>query len=186
MTITYFKRFRMQYDLSKELPGLPDVPAGYSIHAWDPTLLVPHSRAKYASFRYELDANVFPCLGDSEGCYRLMREISSRNGFVPEATWLLSYRKESSRFSSYCGTVQGIKDHDGFGSIQNLGIAPECRGLGLGTLLLGHALRGFQSLGLRFATLEVTAQNLGAYRLYHRFGFRTVRTVFKSTEVVYA
>ena len=31
-----------------------------------------HAEVKYKSFREELDSNVFPCLGDREGCRRLM------------------------------------------------------------------------------------------------------------------
>jgi len=35
------------------------------------------------------------------------------------------------------------------------------------------------------AFLEVTAENVGAIRLYQRLGFRNVRTVYKAVEVAY-
>jgi ribosomal protein S18 acetylase RimI-like enzyme len=82
--------------------------------------------------------------------------------------------------------VQGIRDERGAGAIQNLGITPPHRGRGLGTGLLRRALAGFRQVGLQRATLEVTAQNSGALRLYHRLGFRTVKIVYKAAEVVYA
>ena len=36
----------------------------------------------------EIDARVFSCLRDLEGCQRLMSEIARQYTFVPAATWL--------------------------------------------------------------------------------------------------
>jgi [ribosomal protein S18]-alanine N-acetyltransferase len=113
-----------------------------------------------------------------------MREIAKREGFLEEATWLLVY-KDGPDDSEYCGTVQGVRDVD-FGAIQNLGITMPHRGQGLGTHLLHRALRGFQEAGLTKAYLEVTAQNTGAVKLYHRLGFRRAKTVYKAADVAYA
>ena len=82
--------------------------------------------------------------------------------------------------------MQGIRDGNGLGAIQNLGIAPEHRNGGLGTILLFHALQGFRQAGIRRVYLEVTAQNDGAIRLYRRLGFVTVKTVYKAVEHVYS
>lgn len=194
MAITYFKRYRMEFDLSRPLPR-HELPAGYSLLPWDEVLLESHAETKYQCFRQEIDANVFPCLGDREGCRRLMNEIARREGFVEGATWLLRYVPVDSApgdatpeesTGEFCGTIQGIIDMDDFGSIQNLGVTPGHRGRGLGTGLLYQALWGFRQAGLRRATLEVTAQNIGAVRLYQRLGFRSVKTVYKAAEVAYA
>jgi ribosomal protein S18 acetylase RimI-like enzyme len=67
-----------------------------------------------------------------------------------------------------------------------VGVIPEHRGQGLGTVLLFQALRGFKQAGLRRAFLEVTAQNTGAVRLYERLGFKTTKTVYKAAEVAFA
>jgi len=186
MGLTYFKRFRMEYDLSGEMFARPEMPRGYWLFAWDDRLQEAHGTAKYESFRFELDANVFPCLGDSEGCHRLIRDIVSRSGFLPEATWLIGTQSPLQKRFEYCGTIQGIRDDRDIGSIQNLGITPTHRGRGLGCLLLWQALEGFRSQGLRRASLEVTAQNTRALGLYQRLGFRTVRTVYKAIDVAYA
>jgi len=82
----------------------------------------------------------------------------------------------------WCGTIQGVVDAEGNGSIQNVGVVPSLRGLGLGRCLIEQALAGFQRLGLRRAFLEVTADNKPAVRLYHRLGFRTVRTIYKTVD----
>ncbi len=186
MSVTYFKRYRMERDLTRPLTMPDEAPADYFLVPWHDSLLDAHAEAKYRSFSFELDANVFPCLGERDGCRRLMREICQRPGFVREATWLIDWRPAGRRRAEPCGTIQGIRDDRGFGSIQNVGIAPDHRGRGLGTHLIFYSLRGFQQVGLKRAFLEVTAQNVAAVRLYHRLGFRTVKTVYKAVEVAYA
>lgn len=198
MVLTYFKRFRMEIDLDGIDLGEPRLPPGYRLHAWHTGLLAAHAEAKYLSFRTEIDANVFPCLGDLDGCLRLMNEISRKDGFLAEATWLVAYEapaRSASRYGGpgrwacergggeYCGTIQGIRDRSGMGAVQNLGITPEHRGRGLGTSLMLKSLQGFRSAGLRRAFLEVTAQNDGAIKLYRRMGFCKARTVYKAVEV---
>jgi ribosomal protein S18 acetylase RimI-like enzyme len=202
MGLTYFKRFRMEINLARELPE-PVPPPGYRLIAWDPELIPAHAETKYLSFRAEIDANVFPCLGDSDGCLRLMTEISRKEGFLPEATWLMALEDDaeladeaytSDRYgietlrrpatTVYCGTIQGIRDRSNFGAVQNLGVSPDHRSRGLGVCLLLKALQGFQRAGLREAFLEVTAQNEGAIRLYRRLGFHKARTVYKAVEMV--
>lgn len=186
MGVTYFKRYRMEVELDEIGFCPPPLPRGYELLAWDSALLEAHAETKYRSFCFEIDANVFPCLGDRDGCLRLMNEITRRDTFLGQATWLLRHRPGASASAELCGTIQGIRDRCGIGAVQNLGITPPHRGRGLGTLLLYQALVGFQAVGLPRAFLEVTAQNVGALRLYQRLGFRIVKTVYKAAEVAYA
>jgi ribosomal protein S18 acetylase RimI-like enzyme len=185
MGLTYFKRFRMEIDLVGRPLAPPPLPEGYRLLSWDDSLLEAHAEAKYHSFRSEIDSNVFPCLGDWEGCQRLMHEIRGKHGFLPSATWLISY-SPTPDVVEYCGTIQGIRDYTGLGAIQNLGVTPEHRSKKLGSCLLLNALQGFQRAGLSRAFLEVTAQNAGAIRLYQRLGFAKARTVYKAVEVAYS
>lgn len=185
MGLTYFKRFRMEIDLTGRLLTAPALPQGYLVVPWDDSLVETHAETKYHSFRSEIDANVFPCLGDWSGCHRLMHEIRAKPGFLPGATWLVAHQSFDDTLE-YCGTIQGIRDYAGLGAIQNLGVTPEHRGRQLGSCLLLRALEGFQKAGVRRAFLEVTAQNDGAIRLYHRVGFVKARTVYKAVEVAYS
>lgn len=187
MGLTYFKRFRMEIDLAaRPVSPPPELPPGYAMVPWDESLVNAHAEAKFQSFCFELDANVFPCLGDREGCRRLMREIAAREGFVREATWLLVFRSAEGTREEYCGTVQGVRDSNGYGAIQNLGVTPGHRGQGLGRGLMHAALTGFRRAGLRRVFLEVTAQNTGAVLLYQRLGFVRTKTVYKAADVAYA
>lgn len=184
MGVSYFKRFRMELDLlgKRFLPVF--VPDGYRLLAWHPGLLAEHAVAKFHSFRHEIDADIFSCLADLDGCQRLMNEISLKEGFLPEATWLAVCPCD--RGFECCGTIQGIRATPKFGAIQNVGITPAHRGRGLGTALLSASLAGFQQAGLLRAYLEVTAQNDRAVQLYKRLGFRRTKTLFKAVELAYS
>jgi ribosomal protein S18 acetylase RimI-like enzyme len=186
MVSTYFKRYRMEADLTgREFPQIAP-PPGYRLLAWEAGLLEAHAQAKYLSFRGEIDSHVFPCLGELAGCLRLMQEIAAKPGFVPEATWLAVHDDPlaEGRFA-YVGTIQGLDTEQGWGSIQNLGVVPEHRGRGLGKCLLRSALAGFEEVGLHRVSLEVTAENRSAIHLYRDHGFRTIKTVFKSVDVAH-
>jgi ribosomal protein S18 acetylase RimI-like enzyme len=173
--ILYFKRFRMEIALA-DAPPPPALPAGYSLVPWDEELVELHAEVKFLSFVDEIDAVVFPNLGSRPGCRRLMGDIARRPGFESRATWLAGCA------GGYCGTVQGVRERNGMGAIQNLGVVREHRGRGLGTALLLQALHGFRRAGLGRAFLEVTAQNDGAIRLYRRLGFRCRKTLYKAVD----
>lgn len=160
----------------------PVLPEDFRFEDWSAELLKHHADVKYQSFRHEVDANVFPCLGDADGCYRLMREISLREGFLAEATWLIQQRDVDNQWRSVA-TIQGVRDRQGNGSIQNVGVIPEVRGLGVGAALLLRSLHGFQSAGIALVSLEVTSQNVRAIQLYERLGFRIAATVYKAVEM---
>lgn len=170
--IGYYKRYKMDLDL-RELPA-PQLPEGFRFSPWTYELLDAHAEMLYASFHREIDAHVFPSLADRQGSICLMIEMSRKRGFLPEATWLLLGPVGP------CGTVQGLRERSGLGSIQNLGILPGWRGRGLGEALLLQALHGFMQVGLGRAQLEVTAQNDAAIRLYRRLGFRRSKTLYKA------
>jgi GNAT superfamily N-acetyltransferase len=175
--ITYFKRFRMEIDLEIGLPELV-LPAGYSWVPWEEDLIERHAEVLFYSFNDEIDSAVFPSLGNRQGCSCLLGEIRRKQGFLPEATWLLACEE------GYCGTVQGLRERTGMGAIQNIGITWGHRRRGLGAALLLQALHGFRRAGLGRAFLEVTAQNDPAVRLYHRLGFRRRKTVYKAVEAL--
>ena len=112
-----------------------------------------------------------------------MREISNKPGFLPAATWLIA-RGSSPESLQWCGTIQGVGARGSVGMIQNVGVVPGHRGLGLGRSLVERALAGFRMQGLRRVGLEVTVDNARAVRLYQRMGFRRTRTVYKVVETV--
>ncbi len=171
--VRYFKRYKMEVDLI-DLPSI-DLPRNYRWMPWHGSLIDAHADVLYQSFCHELDAEVFPSLGDRFGCACLLTEIARKPGFIPGATWLLVDPDNLP-----CGTVQGVQDRNGCGAIQNVGILPSHRGKGLGQAVLLQALHGFWRAGLGRAMLEVTGSNGVAVRLYRRLGFRSRKTIYKA------
>jgi len=185
MVLTYFKRYRMEIDLNERDFSRTPVPEGYRLIPWSESICELHAEAKYLSFCGEIDTHVFPCLGQLRGCRQLMRQIAHKPGFLSETTWLMVTDEGDEKFE-LCGTIQGIVNQRGIGAIQNLGIPSKHRGRGIGTCLLHKSLEGFRRSGLNGVSLEVTAENDGAVRMYRRNGFVTIKTVFKAAEVTYS
>jgi hypothetical protein len=183
LSLNYVKRYRMELDLRRWRRQPIELPAGYRLVAWDRSLIDAHAEVKYHSFRGEIDAQVFPCLGELAGCSKLMTEIQDRDGFVPESTWLVEYAGAGPAKTEYCGTIQAVRTHRGRASIQNIGVVPLHRGRGIGSALIVAALMGFECLAIPRICLEVTAENDVAVRLYRKLGFRTVRTLYKAAEL---
>ena len=186
MNLHYVKRYRMELDLRRWRRPRIELPIDYRLVAWHPSLVLSHAEVKYQSFRDEIDSQIFPCLGELEGCENLMSEIEAKEGFLPEATWLAEYLGAGQSRPVYCGTIQAVRLNPGKASIQNIGVAPVHRERGIGTALILAALLGLQHLGLRRVCLEVTAENEGAVRLYRQLGFRTARTLYKAVELAYS
>jgi ribosomal protein S18 acetylase RimI-like enzyme len=180
MGVTYYKRFRMEIDLGRTALAEAVLPAGFHWVAWDAALLERHAQAKFEAFRAEIDSEVFPCLADPAGCRSLMSEIAQRVTFVPGATWLVT--ETAADGEEDCGTIQGLIQAGQWGAVQNVGVAPGHRGMGLGRSLVLKSLAGFRAAGVSRVYLEVTARNLAAVELYRSVGFRVARTTYKAVE----
>jgi ribosomal protein S18 acetylase RimI-like enzyme len=176
-----YKRLRMEIEFRHASLNPPQLPAGYVWLPWRSLLLERHANVKWRSFREDLDGKVFACLGDAPGCLALMREIASQRTFCPSATWMVAYQPEPNWPPSDCGTIQGITRTGGIGAIQNVGVTPEHRRLGLGRALVIQSLLGFMRCGMAVGTLEVTAENESAVNLYKSLGFRIVEVLYRDS-----
>ncbi|MFM8215626.1 MAG: GNAT family N-acetyltransferase [Pirellula sp.] len=176
----FIKRHRMQIELASCLAWINQTAAEPDLQwiPWHPKLVHQHAQVKWESFRQEMDGNVFASLANREGCRQLMREISIKTNFVPEATWLACVKDEHGK-ETPIGTIQGLRGGPVHGSIQNIAVVSSWRGRGVGKELIRRALRGFYLTGCRSVTLEVTTHNFRAIELYESVGFRTVQTVYK-------
>lgn len=169
--VRHFKRYRMERPLAGRV-DVPPLPAGFFLVPWDERMVDIHGDVKFRCFADEMDTAIFPNLASLTGCRLLMRAIRDCPGFCPRATWLIGGP------DGYCGTVQGVLHESGVGVIQNLGVTPDYRGLGLGTVLLARAVNGFAVSGARAVALDVTAANTAAVCLYRKFGFRATKATY--------
>lgn len=179
----FLKRFRMEIDLSKPVaePALPD---GYHLVPWHPAHLERHAAVKYQSFRNEIDSDLFLSLATEPGCRDLMRGIVTHSGFLPQATWLIEFRGNEFAPNQACGTIQGIVQNGLKGAIQNVAVAPEHRGFGLGRALLLQSLAGFRMAGMTRVYLDVTAENRKAVQLYRSLGFQHKQTSYREMPTI--
>ena len=183
MSTHYYKRFRMEFDLTRGTIPEAILPDGYAWSAWQFGDEDRHAFVKFHSFRDEIDSEVFESLSDFHGCLRLMREIGRQPGFVPNATWLVTSPADEDRLPLDCGTIQGVMASDQLGGIQNVGVLPAHRGQGLGKALVLKSLAGFREYGAKRVYLEVTAPNAAAVDLYRQIGFHTIRTMYRGVLV---
>ena len=183
MPRAYYKRYRMEFDLRRmPLPG-DELVEGFRYQEWSDAWTDEHAMVKYRAFRGTVDAAVFRSLAEYSGCRALMGVIAGRSDFAPGATWLVISDQNDFLGPVPVGTIQGVRASAKLGKIQNVGVVPEFRGFGLGRSLIGRALRGFAELGLEWASLEVTARNESALRLYERCGFTRARTSYRGVSV---
>lgn len=171
----------MEFDLTATPLQDPVLPPNYRWAAWHKSLIGRHAEVKFLSFRDEIDSLVFPSLAGTDGCQRLMRDISRQTTFVPRATWLITYHSDDPwDYPEDCATIQGLsREEDGLGAVQNVGVVPEHRGVGLGRALMLQSLHGFRRAGKKRVSLEVTADNRPAVALYRSLGFRLTRTLYR-------
>lgn len=182
MSVTHYKRLLLEFDLRRTPLREPVLPAGYAFASWHPLLIGAHAQVKFESFSQEIDSGVFESLSSLAGCERLMRDISQHDDFVPIATWLIRFEGNEFAGPSPCATIQGLRQSQWVGSIQNVGVLPAHRGFGLGRALVQKSLCGYRSLGYRRVRLEVTAANRPAVCLYESLGFRVQRSSYRSVE----
>jgi ribosomal protein S18 acetylase RimI-like enzyme len=178
MSVQYVKRFQMVFEFSKSILASSILPVGFRFVPWTPTLLETHADVKHRGFRNDSDAKIFPTFRDYSRCVGLMQSISSNSAFVPEATLLIANGDEQNLFE-YVACIQGMKLSGEVGAIQNVAVLPDYRGRGLGRALVLGSLNGFRQTGSRCVTLEVTADNLPATKLYSRIGFRILGVRFR-------
>jgi ribosomal protein S18 acetylase RimI-like enzyme len=179
MSTTYYKRYRMEFDFRRATVPDAQLPDGYDWVPWHKSLSLVHARVKYECFQSEMDSHVFASLRELAGCERLMSDIASHSGFVREATWLVRFIGNEFHPPVLCATIQGLRSSRWLGTIQNVGVISEHRGLGLGKALVLQALEGFRRVGVHRVALEVTAANKPAVELYRGLGFQHVSTNYR-------
>ncbi len=153
MSVTYFKRYRMECDLFRRAIEPIQLPRGYRLVPWSANLVDDHAEAKFLSFRGEIDAGIFHALSEPTGCTQLMEGIAAGDGFVPEATWLVETRNDLGE-RELCGTIQGVRANHRYGGIQNVGVVPRTAGKALGPRSFPPPYLGSSRLGCRERTLR--------------------------------
>ena len=168
----------MVFDLTKSDLAPPLLQDGFWFDAWSNTHIEPQADVLHRSFRYDSDGAVFTTFRQFDLCRLLIETIADSPLFLPEATLLIACGNPDGVFE-YVANIQGLKLSGEIGAIQNVGVLPEYRRLGLGKALVYKALQGFHDVGIERVTLEVTVDNHPAVKLYEHIGFTTFNVYFK-------
>lgn len=180
MPMQYVKRLQMAFDFAHTPVVAPELPLGYRFVPWTPDLLEIHADVKHRGFRDDFDALIFPTFRQYDRCLRLMESIASSPAFLPGATLLIACDDGTGLFA-YAANIQGMRLSGDVGAIQNVAVLPEFRQRGLGRAMVLGSLRGFRDAGVERVTLEVTADNVPAVKLYDRIGFKVFKAYFRET-----
>jgi ribosomal protein S18 acetylase RimI-like enzyme len=168
----------MGIDLNNIPLPMVDLPLGFWYVPWSLQLLEVHADIQYRGFCNDIDAKLFPTFRQYDGCVRLMQAVAESSNFMPEATLLIAHG-ESGDLIEYVAAVQCVRYSSDTGAIQNIAVLPTYRNRGIGRGLLLGALWNFKRVGIRNVTLEVTADNFYATRLYRRIGFSTIKIYYR-------
>ncbi|GHT40141.1 N-acetyltransferase [Planctomycetales bacterium] len=168
----------MVFDFRKTAFPAPVLPAGFWFVPWNKDLTEAHGDILHRSFKDDLDGSVFTTFRQINHCVNLIAMVANGNSFLSPATLLIAYGDPDGLFE-YVANIQGLKLSAEIGAVQNVGVLPEYRKRGIGQALVCGALIAFKKAGVQKVTLEATADNLSAMKLYHRIGFTTYRTYFR-------
>lgn len=182
MSIQYVKRLQMVFDFTKTKLAEAELPQEFRFISWDRSLLEAHADVKHRGFRNDSDGEIFPTFRSYDRCLSLMQAIAEGPSFLPEATLLIAYGHRDGEEQGpleYVANIQGMRHAAEVGAIQNVAVLPDFRGRGIGRALVLGSLRGFRGVGVDRVTLEVTADNNHAVRLYQHIGFTTYKVYFR-------
>lgn len=142
------------------------------------TCVTDGESAEEAAAKYLLDASnklslentiVAELNGHRVGAMATYREVAVEPGRVDA----IDERQMPADLAKALQPYRELSDPDSL-FIAELCCLPTARGQGLGTRFLHHAKRDAGSRGLSRLTLRVFSENVGAVRLYERFGFRAL------------
>lgn len=147
----------LRYARLPQLPAVPPLPHGITVR----TFASPDDIPAYT----EALNRVF------QNSYRQdeVASVTREPHFNPEL-WFFAYN-EQDEMIGFC-TCYGYRDK---GEIEFLGILPQYRGQGLGSMLLAMGIRALAGAGYEHIQLAVNVKNENALQLYTRMGFERWR-----------
>jgi ribosomal protein S18 acetylase RimI-like enzyme len=119
-----------------------------------------------------IDRNIereFGLVAGNDWKARKARDVTADCETQPEGVFVA---EEDGEVVGYITTR--LDRYTGIGRIPNLAVDERCRGRGLGSDLIEHALAWMRAQGIRMAKIETLVQNERGQALYPRFGFREV------------
>ncbi|WP_260704689.1 GNAT family N-acetyltransferase [Edaphobacter flagellatus] len=170
-------RLFMECDLAREPWRVADakprmtLPAGVELIPWSTTYYQQAAELIHAAYAGHIDAQINDQYCSLHGSLRFLHNIVRFPGcgvFDADQSWLLLDK----RTGTLAGMLLCSRVSPDVAHITQLCVLPSFRGLGLGRLLLQHAMAQLMIAGYSAITLTVTEANRQAVQLYLALGFR--------------
>lgn len=146
-------------------------PSGMELRRWLESDFWAAARLISSAYEGHLDSHINEQYRTSPGSQRFLHNIVRFPGCG-------YFDAESSQALVKKGTLElgGLllcsRVREDVGHVTQICVAPECRGMGLGRLLMQECARNLAKRAFAMLTLTVTASNRNAVALYERLGFR--------------
>lgn len=100
-------------------------------------------------------------------CFSMPWSAKSFEEILDRSNALYLVAREKDRVIGYCGAYVILDEAD----INQVAVAPDCRGKGVGGRMLAELLKRLKQAGAEAVTLEVRKSNAPAIALYESLGF---------------
>ena len=144
-----------------------------ALWCWDDRYFEPTATLIIRSYAGHIDSHINDQYQSLDGALKFLKNIIIFPGcglFQPDASYAAM-----DGHGQLAGVVLGSMVAPRVGHITQICVLPEWQGKGLGAHLLAASLEAFRRKRYDAVSLTVTGANLGAVRLYQRFGFTTVK-----------
>lgn len=177
---TQLSMFERNFMLVEGAKGLqrewfgPVPPAGIAFERWSEQQMEPAAQLIARAYRGHVDSEINDQYRSQPGARRFLHNIVQYPGcgafYQPAAMMAVDLKTRE-----LCGISLTSLVEPAVGHVTQICVAPDRRGLGIGSELLWRSIRALCEAGCDAVSLTVTAANSGAVRLYERIGFRTIR-----------
>ena len=144
-----------------------------ALQCWDDRFFEPAAALILHSYAGHVDSRINDQYQSLDGAMKFLKNIIIFPGcglFQPDTSYVATDGRRQ-----LAGMVLGSMVAPGVGHITQICVLPGYQGHGLGAHLLAASLEAFRRKRYDAVSLTVTASNIGAVRLYERFGFATVK-----------
>jgi ribosomal protein S18 acetylase RimI-like enzyme len=165
----HYPRYYMELDLNS-YNGSVDLSLQKFMQPWDSAHLERAGEMTFFSYRNQIDAEICEDYRSQSGCTGYLRSLVENPGcgiFMPAASFIALNGQ-----SEPCGYIICCRISDGCGMVPQIAIHPAHQGLGLGNALMHQCLQQLRMMGFHSVSLTVTQNNVRAYNLYQRLGFK--------------
>jgi ribosomal protein S18 acetylase RimI-like enzyme len=160
--VVRFTMYRELYvlDFNRPLPG------GYTAVQWADHFLPAAASIIRTAFAGMPESEKYAGLSSTNGCLKMLEDLTLMAGFDPESSWMVFYRNEPVGLI-LCSKAPNLV----FGEILLVAVAMRHRMNGIATHMVNKGLQSFDNRKIKHVTLQVNRSSRRAVRFFRGLGF---------------